>query len=86
MLMNLLHNTRRILRENPNLKRACEKLQKENMEMELVLEAENGYKKSRHYKRAVHAIPTKAERKIYAAELEEELYGNGEIVVPCDEI
>ena len=53
MLMNLLHNTRRILRENPNLKRAYEKLAKENMEMELVLEPEPKYhsrgKKSHYY-------------------------------------
>ena len=80
----MLHNTRRILRENPRMKREYKFAQENGVELDTILEDEIDYKKTRHHKRKASLGPTKAEQREYQEELQEEL-AKSEIVCDCEE-
>ncbi len=80
----MLHNTRRILRENPRMKRGYKFAQENGIELDTILEDEIDYKKTRHHKRKAYLVPTKAEQREYQEELQEELQ-KIEIVCDCEE-
>lgn len=80
----MLHNIRRILRENPRMKREYKFVQENGIELDTILEDEIDYKKTRHHKRKASLVPTKAEQREYQLELQEEL-AKSEIVCDCEE-
>ena len=80
----MLHNIRRIIRENPRMKREYKFAQENGIELDTILEDEIDYKKTRHYKRKASLVPTKAEQREYQEELQEEL-AKSEIVCDCEE-
>jgi deoxyribodipyrimidine photolyase-like uncharacterized protein len=66
------------------MKRGYKFAQENGIELDTILEDEIDYKKTRHHKRKVIMVPTKAEQREYQDELQEELQ-KIEIVCDCEE-